>query len=95
MKKKTILESANAVTAGMQFCRDNKLNLFQAHLFFEVKKDRSYKEIGCTNGFDFSQKQVGKQVELLIEKVNKRQPIGAIPVHSMMGVYLESKSFSF
>ena len=80
---------------GEKYCVDNNFNLFQTELFFEVKNDQSYKEIGCSKNFNLTQKQASKQAELLFIKVNNNLPKGEKQVHSMIAVYKRAGSFNF
>ena len=80
---------------GEKYCVDNNFNLFQTELFFEVKKDHTYKEIGCSKNFNLTQKQASKQAELLFIKVNNKLAKGETKVHSMIAVYIKAGTFNF
>jgi hypothetical protein len=88
-------DSELAKEKGLKYCKDNNFNLFQTELFLEVKNDRSYKEIGNSKDFRLTEKQAGKQAELMFLKINNRLPIGEQEVHSMFAVYKKAGTFNF
>ena len=88
-------QQKKAEQKAKQYCSHNEFTDVQVEIFLLVKQDYSYWEIGNNPAVNKTEKQVGKQVELMLAKVNKNLKPDERKVYSMFGMYEKFGVYKF